>query len=96
MTRLEAKGAVYIAKWMHLHPEATNAEAETEYNEAMLRIYVYGDPAPRTDCHLVQDVVEGRAVHKTYPTIFAKSLISHIITCANCYEFNNEKAEEPR
>ncbi len=92
--KLARMGADYLTVWADMQPWTTKKETALEFNEAMMRIYVYDDPKPRDDCDLVQTVIEKRAVHTKYPRVFAFAIVKHITMCDNCYVYHRGMMED--
>jgi len=59
-------------------------QTEQEVNEAWLRWFVYGNIYERPRCDLYQTFINGDAYKDTFPTVFAKQLVEHVMTCENC------------
>ena len=97
MSEKAAKALQYVLKKDLIDLPDTDSlpgKLQAEFDEAMLRIYVYGGPDERENCDMIERVLKGEAASKKFNTKFAMELIAHITKCENCMEFYKGRSKE--
>ena len=80
----------YTSEWAMENSDCTTDDLIREFDEVMLRLYIYGDVEPVQPCDMMERVYNKLTFEKKYPTRFASALIAHIIRCGNCYAVHQD------
>ena len=84
---------IYTSTWMLEHPDTTPEEMAVIFDEAMLRLFIYGSVELVRPCDMVERIYNKLTFEKTYPTKFAHALIEHITRYGNCYAAHQDHNE---
>ena len=94
--KVAAMQAAYKLMWNK--PTKTMEEIKLEFNEAMLRWYVYGSVEEVDPCDIYERLMSRNTYKDRFPRVFAYSIIIHLTRCKICgdkYHGDHSVSEVP-